>query len=236
MQKTGATWPKKPSTYRISKGSIAGCIDHTVLKLETSDTHIEQLCEEAKKHSFFSVCVPLKFVPLAKKLLETSSVQVCTVIGFPFGYLPTKGKVDEARYACAAGAEELDMVVCVGDVHSEAFSAVFEDIQKVREACRNHCLKVILECSELTDTQMIQAAVLSVLAGADFVKTSTGFASGGAKLEDIRLLREVVGDVAAIKASGGIRDVSYLQACINAGADRIGSSSGVKILEQSMQS
>ncbi len=232
VEQTGVSWPKKPSLHRINEENIARYIDHTNLKLDVDNGKIQTLCEEAMTHEFFSVCIPLIFVPHTHTLLENTPVKICTVIGFPFGYLPTSSKVEETRYALSEGAEEVDMVVCVGDVKQGLYMRVFDDIATVKEICGDRCVKVILECSELTDEEKIRVATIAMLAGADFVKTSTGFASGGATLDDISLLRSVVGEIGAVKASGGIRDISFALACKEAGADRIGSSSGLRIIEQ----
>lgn len=208
---------------------IARMIDHTLLKPNATQEEIGKLCEEAKKYCFASVCVNPSYVALSAQLLRGSGVKVCTVIGFPLGSTTPTVKAIEARDAMANGADEIDMVINVGAVKSGNFQAVFDDIGAVRDATRGKVLKVILETSLLTREEKIKACQLSKEAGADFVKTSTGFSSGGATIEDIQLMRQTVGPQMGIKASGGVRDTDFARKLVSAGATRLGASASVAI-------
>lgn len=210
--------------------NIAPFIDHTLLKPNATLDDIKKLCDEAKIYGFASVCVNPSYVSFAKELLKESKVKVCTVVGFPLGATTTIVKVIEARDAIANGADEIDMVINIGALKSGNDSFVFDDIKAVREAAKGKVLKVIIETAYLTKDEKIKACQLAKEAGADFVKTSTGFAPSGATVEDVKLMREVVGPEIGVKASGGIRD--YQTACemIKAGATRLGTSSGVAIV------
>lgn len=208
---------------------IAHMIDHTLLKPNATQEEIGKLCEEAKKFCFSSVCVNPTYVPLAAQLLRGSGVKVCTVVGFPLGSTTPTVKAIEARDAIANGADEIDMVMNVGALKSGNEQLVLDDIRAVREATRGKILKVILETSLLTKEEKIKACKLAKKAGADFVKTSTGFSSGGATVEDIALMREVVGPEMGIKASGGVRDYEFAKKLVKAGATRIGASASVAI-------
>lgn len=210
--------------------SLAGMIDHTLLKANATQEEVGKLCEEAKKYRFASVCVNPGYVAFAYSLLRGSGVMVCTVIGFPLGSTTAIAKALEARDAIANGADEIDMVMNVGAMKSGNVSAVYEDILEVRKATVGKTLKVILETAYLTREEKIIACELSKRAGADFVKTSTGFASGGATVEDIALMREVVGPAMGVKASGGIRDTETATAMVKAGASRVGASASVAIV------
>ena len=209
--------------------SIAGMIDHTLLKADATAADVEKLCAEARQYRFASVCVNTSFVPLAKRLLRGSGVMVCAVVGFPLGAMAPNAKAFEAREAVRAGAEEIDMVINQGALKSRDFAAVHEDIQKVVEASRPAKVKVILETGALTQEEKIIAISLSKVAGAHFVKTSTGFGPGGATVEDIALMRKLVGPDMGVKASGGVRTCEDAQKMKAAGASRIGASASVAI-------
>lgn len=210
-------------------------IDHTLLKATATTQEIKQLCQEAMTYQFASVCVNSAYVPLASDELKASQVKVCTVIGFPLGAMSTAAKVFEAQKAVKDGANEIDMVLNIGWLKSKQFDLVWKDIEAVRTALPNITLKVILETCYLEEIEVIKASELAMQSGADFIKTSTGFGSGGATIADVKLMRNVVGNQLKIKASGGIKDYKTAQAFIEAGADRLGVSAGVAIVE-SLQS
>lgn len=205
-------------------------IDHTLLKPEATQAMIDKLCEEAKAHSFASVCVNPFWVARAAKLLSGTRVKVCTVIGFPLGANTTAVKVAETRDAIANGATEVDMVLNVGALKSGDLDQVRADVAAVKQAAGDVLLKVILETALLTDEEKEAACKLCVEAGADYVKTSTGFGPGGATVADIALMRKAVGEGLGVKASGGVRDRDTALAMIEAGATRIGTSSGISIV------
>lgn len=205
-------------------------IDHTLLKSSTTERDIIDLCNEAKKYQFYTVCVNSCYVALAKQLLTKSSVKICTVVGFPLGANATEAKVFEAQKAIEDGADEIDMVINIGLLKSKNYVAVFKDISDVKLAIGRVPLKVILEISELSKNEIIKACEICLDAKADFIKTSTGFSKGGATLTAVKIIRKTVRDQAKIKASGGIRDLETVKKYIDAGADRIGTSSGVAIL------
>lgn len=205
-------------------------IDHTVLKATTEPKDIKKLCEEAKKYDFFSVCVNGSYVELAKKELEGTDVKVCAVIGFPLGAMTTEAKVFEAKDCVAKGATEIDMVINVGMLKAGEYDYVRNEIAKIKEAIGKNILKVIIENCYLTDEEKKIASKLCLEAKADFVKTSTGFGTGGATFEDIKLMKEVVGDKAKLKAAGGVRDLETAKKFIELGADRLGTSSGVELM------
>ena len=213
--------------------AIARMIDHTLLKPEATEAEVEQLCQEALKYTFASVCVNSYWVPKAAALLRGSPVKVCTVVGFPLGAMSTEGKRCETELAIAAGAQEIDMVINVGVLRSGGHEAVRKDIAAVVEAAhaKGAIVKVILETALLDDNQKAIACTLAKLAKADFVKTSTGFAKGGATAADIALMRFTVGPEMGVKASGGIRSLDDLKSMAAAGATRIGASASVKIVE-----
>jgi deoxyribose-phosphate aldolase len=215
------------------KKPFASIFDHTVLKPEAGREVYENLCAEAKSCHTASVCLPPNRVPLAAAALGGSGVKVCTVIGFPLGYADTRAKVEEVRIALAAGCEEFDTVIPVGILKDGNIIAFFRDIAEVVRAAQGHLVKVILETCLLTDEEKILAGVTALLAGAHMLKTSTGFSTGGATVEDIRLLRAIAGKDRGVKASGGIRDYAFAKALRDAGADRIGASATVKILSES---
>lgn len=211
--------------------NLAKYIDHTLLKPQADKTSIKTLCDEARQYGFFSVCVNPYWVPFCKQQLSGSEVKVCTVIGFPLGANTTESKVFEAKDALKNGADELDMVINIGALKSGDYDTVLNDIKAVRNAGNNFTLKVIIETSVLTEQEKIKACELSTQAGADFVKTSTGFTGGGATAEDVRLMRAHVPANMQVKASGGIRTRQDFDAMVAAGATRIGASAGVKIIE-----
>lgn len=206
-------------------------IDHTLLKPEATKEDIIKLCNEAMEYDFASVCINPRYVSLCASLLKDSDVNVCTVIGFPLGATSEASKVAEAKEALLDGADEIDMVISIGDLKDGNDDAVYEEIKALKEVCHDKVLKVILETCLLTNEEKVRACLLAVKAKADFVKTSTGFSKGGATVSDVRLMKQTVGDKAQVKASGGIRDKETFLAMIEAGATRIGASAGVKIME-----
>lgn len=210
----------------------AKMIDHTLLKTDAQKKNLDKLLLEAKKYNFMSVCVSPIWVKYAAEQLKDTNVKVCTVIGFPQGATPTEVKVFETKNAIENGATEVDMVIPVGVLKDKDYIAVENDIRAVVEAAKSKALtKVIIETCLLTDEEKIMACKLSKSAGADFVKTSTGFSTAGATVKDIRLMRETVGEQMGVKASGGVRSREDADAMIKAGATRIGTSNGVKIVE-----
>lgn len=214
--------------------TIAKFIDHTALKPETTKEQIIQLCNEAKEHKFASVCVNPSWVKLVSEQLEnTEGIEICTVIGFPLGATTTEVKKFETENAIKNGATEIDMVINIAALKEKDSEYVKRDISAVVEEAKGKAhVKVIIESCLLTDEEKVRACELSVAAGADFVKTSTGFSTGGATIEDIRLMRETVGPIIGVKASGGIRDLEGARAMIEAGATRIGASAGVSIANE----
>ena len=216
-------------------GTVAGMIDHTLLKPDATRHDIEKLCREAAEFHFATVCVNPTWVALSSQLLRGSGVGVCTVVGFPLGATTADVKHYETRRAIFDGAAEIDMVINVGALKSGDYETVERDITGVVQACREagRVSKVIIETSLLTDDEKVAACTLSKAAGADFVKTSTGFAGGGATAADVALMRRVVGDEMGVKASGGVRDYEGLKAMVAAGATRVGASAGVKIVQES---
>jgi deoxyribose-phosphate aldolase len=211
--------------------NVAKMIDHTLLKADAAKEQIEVLCSEAKEYSFASVCVNPAWVSYASELLKGSGVDVCTVIGFPLGASTSEVKAFETKNAIENGATEVDMVINIGALKSGSSDLVEADIRAVVEAAKGKALtKVIIETSLLTEDEKVLACELAVKAGTDFVKTSTGFSTGGATVEDIRLMRKTVGPEIGVKASGGVRSTEDAQQMIEAGATRIGASSGVAIV------
>ncbi|MFK8265570.1 deoxyribose-phosphate aldolase [Capnocytophaga cynodegmi] len=205
-------------------------IDHTLLKATATISEIETLCKEAVTYDFFSVCVNSAFVPYAKDFLKGTDINVCSVVGFPLGAMSLKSKVFETEQALADGANEIDMVINVGLLKSGEVDKVREEISQIKKACGSNVLKVILETCYLADEEKRLACKLSVEAGADFVKTSTGFGAGGATLSDVQLMREAVNGKAKIKASGGVRDFQTAKQYIDLGVERIGTSNGIAIV------
>ncbi|GAB4183273.1 MAG: hypothetical protein Kow00108_20290 [Calditrichia bacterium] len=213
---------------------IARCIDHTILKPDATEQDIKKLCEEAAEYQFASVCVSPSYVPLAAKMLKNSPVKVCTVVGFPSGAHMPEIKALETRRAIRDGATEIDMVINIGALKSKNYDLVYRDIRSVVEACEDGSAicKVIIETAYLTDEEKIKACELAKKARAHYVKTSTGFAPGGATEKDVYLMKKVVGDAGIrVKASAGIRDYETAKRMIEAGADRIGASAGIKIVQ-----
>lgn len=212
--------------------NIASLIDHTLLKAEATAPQIEQLCKEAAEYNFASVCVNPAWVSLAAKELENSEVKVCTVIGFPLGASTSETKAFETSDAIEKGAGEIDMVLNIGALKSGLEDVVKSDVEAVVAAAKGKAIvKVILEVCLLTDEEIRLASRLSKEAGADFVKTSTGFSTGGATVEAVRLMREAVGPELGVKASGGVRSLEDVEQMVEAGATRIGASSGVQIMQ-----
>lgn len=206
-------------------------IDHTLLKPDASQKGVEKLCEEAKEHSFKSVCVNPSFVALAAEKLAGTDVDVCTVIGFPLGSNTEAVKVFEAQEAIKDGATELDMVLNISKLKDGKYDEVRQEMEAIKKVAGKRVVKVILETCLLSDAEIVKACELAVEAGLDFVKTSTGFSTGGATVEDVKLMKQTVGDKAEVKASGGIRDRKTMLAMIDAGATRIGASAGIKLIE-----
>jgi deoxyribose-phosphate aldolase len=209
--------------------NLASYIDHTLLKADATEAQITRLCEEAREHRFASVCVNPRWVALCAQLLAGSGVRVCTVIGFPLGASSSAIKAAETRQAVADGADELDMVISVGDLKAGNYEFVRTDIRGVVKAAEGRTVKVIIEACLLTDEEKSLACKLAMAAGADFVKTSTGFSTGGATVADVKLMRAAVGPNFGVKAAGGIRTRKDALAMIEAGANRIGASAGIAI-------
>jgi deoxyribose-phosphate aldolase len=214
--------------------SMAKMIDHTLLKPDATQDQIAQLCYEARKHGFAAVCVNPSYVKLCAQLLKGSPVHVCTVVGFPLGATPPEVKAYEAQQAIDDGATEVDMVINVGALKSKDYALVERDIATLARSCHSGgaILKVIIETALLTDEEKVVACQLSKTAGADYVKTSTGFGPGGATVEDVELMRRTVGPEMGIKAAGGIRSYEDAKAMVSAGATRIGASAGVRIVQE----
>ena len=205
--------------------------DHTIVKADATRKDVKRVCDEAMAYSFCSVCVNSYYVPYVANLLHGSDVKICSVVGFPLGAMSTRAKALEAKIAVMDGADEIDMVINVGALKDRDYSVVLEDIKAVKEACGEHILKVIIETCLLTDDEKVKACELAKEAGADFVKTSTGFSSAGAKVEDVRLMRETVGPDMGVKASGGIHDKEFAKELVDAGANRLGTSATIEIVE-----
>ena len=211
---------------------LASYIDHTILKPDAAESKVRELCEEAKKYHFASVCVNLTNVPLCAELLADSGVMVCCVVGFPLGAVTPVVKAYETKRAVELGAQEVDMVINIGQAKDHKWDAVKADIAAVVEAAKDRAhVKVIIEACLLTDEEKVEACRMAKEAGADFVKTSTGFSTGGATPEDVALMRRTVGPDMGVKAAGGIRDYESAMKVISAGANRIGTSNGIAIVE-----
>lgn len=204
--------------------------DHTILKADATEAAVAKICAEAKEYGFMSVCVNTYYTAFVAEQLKDSDVKVCTVVGFPLGQMSTKAKALETKCAVEDGADEIDMVLNVAALKDGKYDVVLDDIKAVKAACGNALLKVILETCLLTKEEIVKACELSVEAGADFVKTSTGFSTGGATAEDIALMRQTVGPDIGVKASGGVRDSAGAIAMVEAGANRIGASATIAIL------
>ncbi len=210
---------------------FAKYFDHTILKQDATRADVIRICQEAKEYGFASVCVNECYTKLVKSELSGTDVSVCVVVGFPLGASSPEAKAAETKLAVANGADEIDMVINIGALKDGEYDAVQKDIEAVRMACTGKVLKVIIETCLLTDEEKVKACELSVKAGADFVKTSTGFSTGGAKVQDVALMRKTVGEDVGVKASGGIRDYNTAMAMIEAGANRLGTSATISIVE-----
>lgn len=206
-------------------------IDHTLLKADATKEQITKLCNEAKEHDFASVCVNTCYVPLCKELLKDSDVKVCCVVGFPLGAMDSASKAFEAKTAVSNGASEVDMVINIGALKDKDYDYVTKDIEAVVNASKPSIVKVIIETCLLTDEEKVEACKCAMKANAEFVKTSTGFSTSGATVEDVALMRKTVGTVCKVKAAGGIRTYEDAMKMIDAGADRLGCSAGIKIVE-----
>lgn len=211
--------------------NLASYIDHTLLAADATEERIRKLCEEAKQWHFASVCVNSCYASLCSELLKGSGVKVCCVIGFPLGAMSTLAKAQETAIAVSDGAEEIDMVINIGYLKDRKDDLVVKDISEVKKACGKNHLKVIIETCLLTEEEKVRACRLSVEAGADFVKTSTGFSKAGATEEDVALMRKTVGPEVGVKAAGGIRDYETAMKMIDAGANRLGCSAGIAIVQ-----
>jgi deoxyribose-phosphate aldolase len=220
----------------LTLGELSRYIEHTLLKAEATPLQIQELCWQAVQYQFATACVNPRFASLAARSVSGSSVNICCVVGFPLGATSLPAKAFEAERAIQDGATEIDMVLPIGFLLEKEYREVFSDILGVVEVCHDHgsLLKVIVETSELNEEQIIAACLLSKDAGADYVKTSTGFGTGGATKEDVALMRAVVGDEMGVKASGGIRNLSDALEMIQSGANRLGTSSGVHIMQQAL--
>ena len=205
-------------------------IDHTLLKPEATKAQIEKLCAEAREYDFASVCINPCWIETAAKLLEGSDVKVCTVIGFPLGAMTTAAKVAETADAVAKGAQEIDMVINIGRLKDKDDAYVTEEIRAIKKACDGRILKVIIETCLLSEEEKVRACKDAEAAGADFVKTSTGFSKAGATPEDVRLMRASVSENVKVKAAGGVRSKADMDAMIEADAERIGTSSGITLM------
>ena len=203
--------------------------DHTILKADASREAVAKICEEAKEYGFMSVCVNSYYTAFVAEKLKDSDVKVCTVVGFPLGQMSTKAKAAETELAVKDGADEIDMVINVGALKDKEYDVVCNDIKEVKKACGQALLKVIIETCLLTDEEKVKACELAKEAGADYVKTSTGFSTGGADAHDVELMRKTVGDSMGVKASGGIRDKETAEKMVKAGASRLGTSATVAI-------
>ena len=205
-------------------------IDHTLLKANASKNDITKLCDEAMQYDFASVCVNPVWVSYCAEYLKESDVRVCTVIGFPLGANTSKVKAYEAKMAIEEGADEVDMVTNIGALKAGDMDTVYQDIQAVVDASQGHCVKVIIETCLLTDEEKVLACQQAMKAKATFVKTSTGFSTGGATVHDVALMKQTVGDHCEVKASGGVKTFEDMEAMVNAGASRIGTSSGISLM------
>lgn len=230
LEDAGASRVGAPAGIGKVETGLAGMIDHTLLKPEAARADVVALCEEARQHRFASVCVNTTWVPVARAMLANTDVKVCAVVGFPLGAMTPTAKAYEAREAVRQGAQEIDMVINIGALKSRDYETVFEDICRVVKAAAPALVKVILECSALGDDEKIIGCSLSKLAGAAFVKTSTGFGKGGATVDDVALMRRVVGPRMGVKASGGVRTAEQVRQMAAAGATRIGASASVAIV------
>ncbi len=206
-------------------------IDHTLLKATTTKDEIIKLCNEAKEYNFYAVCVNSGIVKFAADQLKGTDIKVASVVGFPLGAMSDKAKIFEAKKAIEDGASEIDMVINIGALKDKDYDYVKNEIKGIKEAIGSNVLKVIIETCYLTEEEKIKACELSLESNADFVKTSTGFGTGGATYEDVALMKKIVGDKAEVKASGGVRDLATAKKYIELGATRLGTSSGIEILK-----
>ncbi len=211
--------------------NYAKYIDHTLLKADATIKEITKLCEEARQYGFMSVCINPSYIPLCKELLKGSEVKVCTVVGFPLGMMASSAKAFETKQALLDGADEIDMVINIGKLKDKEYDYVKAEIAELKHICKDKVLKVIIETCLLTDEEKVKACQLAKEAGADFVKTSTGFSKGGAVASDIKLMRETVGLEMGVKASGGVSTFDDMLKMIENGATRIGTSHGVDIMK-----
>lgn len=209
---------------------ISKLIDHTILKPDATELEVKKICDEAKEYEFKSVCVNSSYVKYVSEQLKGSDVLTCSVVGFPLGAMPTEVKSYETATAIKNGADEIDMVINIGELKDKKYDHVLKDIKSVVESAKGKTVKVIIETCLLEDEEKVKACELSVEAGAHYVKTSTGFSTGGATEDDVKLMRKVVGDKLGVKASGGVKSLEDAQKMIKAGASRIGASSGVSIV------
>lgn len=207
-------------------------IDHTLLKADARKEDVIKICKEARENKFKSVCVNSSFAKLVKRELEGSDVDLTVVVGFPLGAMSTEAKVFETKDAINNGADEIDMVINISALKDKDYDYLEEEIRKLKEVCDQKILKVIIETCLLTDDEKVKVCQIAKKAGADYVKTSTGFSTAGAKIEDVRLMRETVGESLGVKASGGIRTLDDVEKFIEAGASRIGASASVQIMEE----
>jgi deoxyribose-phosphate aldolase len=221
-----------PYHHRISREELARFIEHTLLRPDVKDSDIERVCEEAIRFKFVAVCIPPFYTLLASEILKHSGVKVCTVIGFPFGYNLPESKSFEAAQAVGNGADELDMVINISALKSGDFVTVCKDIEGIVSAAQGCKIKVIIETCYLSRKEKIKACECAVKSGAAFVKTSTGVGTGGASVEDVRLMCKIIPEGVGVKAAGGIRDLRAALAMINAGAKRIGTSAGVELISE----
>ena len=205
--------------------------DHTILKADATEAQVAKICDEAMENNFASVCVNQYYTKFVAEKLKGSGIDVCTVVGFPLGMSDTRVKAFETKTAIEDGATEIDMVINVGAAKDGNWELVYEDIKAVVDAANGTLVKVIIETCLLTDEEKVKACEMSVKAGAHFVKTSTGFSTGGATVEDVRLMRQTVGETVGVKASGGVRTSEDMKAMLEAGANRIGTSGGVALVQ-----
>jgi len=224
-------YPAISSVRWDSRTPLSTLIDHTLLKQSAGETEYLTLCDQAKKWGTKSVCVPPNRAPLAVKELKGSPILTCSVVGFPFGFNSTKAKVEETQWLVEQGIDEIDMVVPVGFIKDGNIEGIFTDIYSVVKAAKGKIVKVILETSELSDVEKVAGSTIACFAGAHFLKTSTGFASGGADLGSLKIMRAIAGNLRGVKASGGVRTREFALQCISLGIDRIGTSSAGAILE-----
>lgn len=210
-------------------------IDHTLLKQDATEVEIDQLCVEAKEYDFMSVCVNSSYVKRCVDNLKNTDVKVCSVIGFPLGMMTTEAKIFETQEVIAQGATEVDMVINVGALKDKKDKYILNEISQIKRACGKNILKVIIETALLTEEEKVRACKIAVEAGADFVKTSTGFSTSGATVEDVKLMKDTVGDAAEVKAAGGVRTIEDLHNMVEAGATRIGTSGGIALVKGQTQ-